>query len=162
MKLYRLLFIALLISFFASCSKDDDKSQKVETTAQHIKFTDGKISETWELVNWEIYHGEGFDDLYCLKDITAEGGAVTKYTFEKESSITFYAKNNSNTTIYFYIDGVLKKKISSDDFLWQKQTFNVPAGEHVFKWEAWCGSYDYKIIALLDEITFNEGVVIEE
>ena len=100
--------------------------------------------------------------MYCLKDITGQGGVLARYTFKKESNITFYTKNNINTTIYFYIDGTLKKKISSEDYLWYKHAFNVPAGEHNFKWEAW-GEYSGEtIVAFIDEITFNEGVVVKE
>lgn len=90
---------------------------------------------------WEISTDEPFEGTYCNKTTPMDDSKSTWMSIIYESaiddSISFYVNVSSEEGydfFRFYIDGQKKVSISGEE-TWQRYSFPVTAGTHLFKWQ---------------------------
>ncbi len=131
------------------------KAESGEYTAEKsfVKKS-GEIVEDWETGDmtkypwqtggnsvWEISEEEPFEGTYCNRSSDIDDSQSTWMSIIYESSIddsiSFYVRVSSQAQLdffRFYIDGVPKLTLSGEK-PWQRVSFPVSAGPHLFKWQ---------------------------
>lgn len=93
-------------------------------------------------IPWQISNSGAYEGIYCVKSGDIGNDAISNlllyyYDVLTDDSISFYVKISSEENadyLKFYIDDVFISKWSGFED-WQKYSFPVSAGDHVFKWE---------------------------
>ena len=117
-----------------------------------LKFTVGTLKEDFETgdfshlnwyfdfdLPWTVTKDLSYTGNYCAQSGLIGDNEITSLLIEVENTtegtISFYYKISADKSDYlvFYIDGELQDRWS-DEIDWDKATYNVPAGKHVFEW----------------------------
>jgi len=124
-----------------------------------VSFSDGKWPKGWNREGWYVT-SPGFDDNYAIMTnlyyYYYNTVSAIKTCDENINCIEFYAKNNIENEYYptklgFYMDNVLKENITLTT-TWEKYTFDIPFGEHIFSWRRTSGVEDDDVY--IDAIKF--------
>ena len=88
---------------------------------------------------WTVTKDLSYTGNYCAQSGLIGNNEITSLLIEVENTtegtISFYYKISADKSDYlvFYIDGELQDRWS-DEIDWNKVTYDVPAGKHVFEW----------------------------
>jgi hypothetical protein len=123
-----------------------------------VSFSDGKIpkgwrnDETWGSA-WKIF-SPGFDDDYAI-GVAGFGELITRKTINANvNRIEFYIKSDSDSQsgCSIWIDN--KQQYITLTQSWEKYSFELPQGEHSFKWTINSYSGSHPPVTYLDAIKF--------
>lgn len=128
-------------------AKNGDKDEKnvsfnliKQESPDFVSFNDGAFPKTWTHTGWNIC-SPGFDDNYAIRKHTYSYNdalfTIKECDATQINCIEFYAKAEASdwyyyATLDFSIDGSIENITLNES--WTKYSFNVPPGEHTFRW----------------------------
>ena len=111
-----------------------------------VNFETGAFDPTYwtndSMHPWGIdFSSSSYDGSYCAKsgeiDHNENSQLTLSFTSSEEGDISFYRRVSSENNydfLSFYIDDQEQGKWSGE-LWWEEQTFSVPAGQHIYKWD---------------------------
>jgi len=140
-KVYALDYATLIQDVTVTPQNNVVNFQLTYSTA--VSFESGTFNLGWTFggnANWTIDNSTAWDGAYSARSGAIGDNQLTSLSITMETvsagTISFYRKVSSEATydfLQFYIDNTMKDQWSGN-MDWTEVSYNVPAGNHTFKW----------------------------